>query len=134
MCSRYLTKDGQYEDGALRYSMDACYDLCIQNHVMQRCQCIDGTITFTDLELKSNLTMCGHMNIAHDVIPTDRDVANALQSLDCYFTFKSEFIRNNVQLEDCHCPVPCTEYNYQRELSSSPWPHRSVSLFRPPMI
>ena len=121
---RYLTPDGKYANGALRYTMDACHDLCVQRYVMNTCSCIDSTITFTDLELRTNFTMCGHMNIVHNVTPTHDEIEHGLGQLDCYFNAKKAY---SIELPSCLCPVPCNEYLYQPSVSSSPWPHRLLS-------
>lgn len=120
---RYLTENGELVNGAKKYTVDACYDLCVQRYVMSTCHCIDSTITFTDLELGTNYTMCGHMNITRDSRPTDDDVQKGLKQLDCMFTAKTD-IQNEDVIIKCHCPIPCTEYFYQLSVSSSPWPHR----------
>jgi hypothetical protein len=94
---------------------------------MEKCDCLDSSLTFTPVEIGTKLPMCGYMNMSRDQPPTRDNVEAGLRQLVCYFTVVKEVESGEVNL-DCHCPTPCTEYVYETSVSSAPWPHRLDGL------
>ena len=125
---RYLTPDGAYRPAAKNYATDACYDVCRQRIVMDRCRCVDSTGASTGVELATGLPFCGSLNLTSSAVAGDDRFdgdgdwnRRPLEELDCFLN-----VRESTDDDDCSCPLPCIEFQYQTSTSSARWPQRSL--------
>ena len=108
----------------IMYSYEACYDVCVQDLVLDRCGCLNGNLQFTPDQLsRANFTVYGNQSFTgNDDNLTDptgiKDILCTLHVIsdDDYYTC------------DGKCLLPCVETTYTNLVNSAPWPYVSQQL------
>ena len=122
---RYLDDPDPSDDGGLAetYSKDACYEVCLQRQVVERCGCVSGFLQFTRRQMSLvNNTICGNQSLNAGV---DSDLTNVdgFKQLAC-------MLNADVDLDNCErqCLDSCEENQYDVVVSTAPWPHVTKQL------
>lgn len=122
---KYLDDPDPSDDGgsAEAYSKDACYDVCLQRTIVERCGCVSGFLQFTRRQLRLvNSTICGNQSWNADV-DSDLNNTEGLKQWAC-------MLKTDFDLDSCErqCVDPCEENLYDVVVSSAPWPHVTKQL------
>ena len=102
------------------YTFEACWALCNQNEIIQRCGCVDGITLSTESQLVQNYTYCAIV---------DRNIPD-MERVEV-FTNRSMCIRSvfgNALLCESTCPVQCIEKGYKLTSAEISWPHPMTQL------
>ena len=121
-CSRANPFGGSEE----RYRLMACQKMCLQHHIIHKCQCSD--VGLPSMEKHPHTPKC-----RNDSSMPGECTFNATQEcLDSLFALherikcaratKSMLTKNTSALEACQCYPPCDEVTYDVSYSLSKWP------------
>jgi len=108
-----LLRKYSFNDEILQYSTFTCENVCLQNKVMQECNCTDGHLT--QIGLPSNTPHWIRSDFCEKMLP---NISLTIQRATCATSVRSK------EMLQCryNCPWPCLERFWQTTLSHSTWP------------
>ena len=105
------------------YSTKACFSLCRQRQMIEKCKCLDNNEIYTDEEFHlANRTFSANITQTMNEKPLLKEaVIRHLEMIRCQTGFSAN--------EDaCDCQPPCSETHYQTSSTSSQWPNHLYHL------
>lgn len=117
-----------FADKGEGYRLMACQKMCLQDHIIQSCDCADVGLPRLSKYKDQKVKMC-----RDDSAMPDECMFNATQEcLDTLFSLhekikcargtKSILTKNTTAMEQCMCFPPCDEVTYDVSYSLSKWP------------
>jgi hypothetical protein len=98
---KFLIKSGQ------SYTRINCYNLCIQEEVISKCNCYD-----TNIPQLKNVSAC-----------------SSFEKLDCLVKAYFNFVKNIEKSCESKCPLECDSVSYTTIISSSKYPSKSYGEY-----
>lgn len=97
-----------------KYTFKDCLSLCMQQRVIDACNCISSDYIVIDT-MESSYPFCNALS--------ENNVTLSYEYMTC-----KENAQQELDSENCKCDVPCNETSYQLITNSAPWPHETQHL------
>lgn len=89
------------------YAQTLCYAMCVQKHVLERCNCLDNNLydEFSEAQLHSNVNSC---------LDIGKEQGRLLENWSC---IQRERVAAEPDCDTVYCQMPCHEILYEKQVS-----------------